>query len=270
MDSSLNTSQINNLSRTSNTSPSLKTQLMSLIRKSNKIFVGEYLERRLVRKHPYTSYKDIIVIDKNENLIKSLKEIHRYIYHQFEGQKSLGITRTIVDDEIQDYKLWVDLTDQIPLGKHWFQIRSIKVEDNTVQLQLKHLRPFENPSRIFNTSDNHSPFDINEILTYHNLIETLKFCAVVLMSLITLAGNFLWYFADYSIKITRELSNLIRELTPIFFGFYDFASKCVASLLWLIYILFRGDSIKSSTAPAPSPRPLAIMPDSYPLQNYQS
>ncbi|KAH0541099.1 hypothetical protein KQX54_021040 [Cotesia glomerata] len=252
--SSLNSSVGSNTSSISDSTINLKSKLTSIIKKLNTIFVGEYLERRLVKNHPSPVYKDIVVVDKDEEIVKILKQIYNVVREELNGEKSLGITRTIIDDEVQDYKLWVDL-DPTPLGKYWFQIKSVKIYDNTVQFNLKRLKSFHNTSRRSTIPEEYPEFDINEILTYHNFVEASKFLAVVLMSLITLLANFLWYFADFSIKITHELSNLVRALTPILFGLYEFLSRCVGGLYWLIFMLCRGTSV------APPRQPIALMPN---------
>ncbi|XP_008555079.1 uncharacterized protein LOC103576573 [Microplitis demolitor] len=253
MNSSYNSSMSSN-SSIGDTTINLKSKLMSIIRKSNTIFVGEYLERRLVKNHPSAIYKDIVVVDKDEEIVGILKQLYDVVHKELNGDKSLGITRTIIDDEVQDYKLWVDL-ESITFGKYWFRIKSVKIYDNTVQLQLKSLKSFHNSSRRSTIQEDYQEFDINQILTYHNLVEATKFIAVVLMSLITLLANFLYYFADFSIKITHELSNLVKALTPILFGLYDFLTRCVGGLYWLIFMLFSGTTV------APPPRqPIALMP----------
>lgn len=43
---------------------------------------------------------------------------------------------------IQTYSLWVEL-EKIPLGRHWFQLRSIKVHGLEIQVHLKYLRMFQ-------------------------------------------------------------------------------------------------------------------------------
>ncbi|XP_074105673.1 uncharacterized protein LOC141531647 [Cotesia typhae] len=252
--SSLNSSVGSSTSSICDATINLKSKLTSIIKKSNTIFVGEYLERRLVKNHPSSVYKDIVVVEKDEEIVKILKQIYNVVREELNGEKSLGITRTIIDDEVQDYKLWVDL-DPTPLGKYWFQIKSVKIYDNTVQFNLKRLKSFHNPSRRSTTPEEYPEFDINEILTYHNFVEASKFLAVVSMSLITLLANFLWYSADFSIKITHELSNLVRALTPILFGLYEFLSRCVGGLYWLIFMLCRGTSV------APPRQPIALMPN---------
>ncbi|XP_063995587.1 uncharacterized protein LOC135172953 isoform X2 [Diachasmimorpha longicaudata] len=229
--------------------------LASMIKQSKRVFVGNYTERRYVQSVP--AYRDIVSIDPEESeVVKCLADIQKVVREEFK-EKWLGITCNMTDNIVVNYNLWVEL-DQVPLGKHWFQIRSLKMNQNTIQLQLRYLRPYEGKERdsFFNESVQYPPFNIKEIFTYHNLCEVARFSAVLLMSIITVAGNVLWYISEYSLRLTRELSNLIRVLTPIIFGLYEFMSKCVGGFIWLIFMLFGGHS-----APR-NPPPMAIMGNS--------
>lgn len=92
------------------------------------------------------------------------------------------------------------------------------------------------------------------------------------MSIITIAGNILWYCGDYSLKFTHELTKLIQVMTPIIFGILDFMSKCVGGFYWLIYMLWRGNSDPTPkySYPAINPSPLAIMPAPSPSRRIYS
>ncbi|KAF7996857.1 hypothetical protein HCN44_002503 [Aphidius gifuensis] len=241
-------------------------KLIGKVKQSKIIFVGTYTERRLVQRVT-SEYRDIVVVNKEEeDLIACLKKIQRVIHEEFGDEKWLGITCNQVEGESLDYNLWVEL-DKVPFGKHWFQMKSLKIKDNTVQLQLKYLRSFQATDREYLHDDNQPTFDLNKILTYNNMCEAIKFTAVLVMSIITLSGHVLWHTSNYSIKITRELSNLIRALTPVIFGFYELLSKCIGGIYWLIYMLFQGNSRGPIMPP-----PMAIMPNnkqrSYNHQNY--
>ncbi|XP_015122795.1 uncharacterized protein LOC107045152 [Diachasma alloeum] len=236
------------------------SKLTSMIRQSKKVFVGNYTERRYVQSVP--AYRDIVSIDPEESeVVNCLTEIQKVVREEFREEKWLGITCNMVDNIVVNYNLWVEL-DKVPLGKHWFQIRSLKVNQNTIQLQLRYLRPYEGRGRdsFFNESAEFPSFNIKQILTYHNVCEVAKFSAVLIMSIITVTGNLLWYISEYSLRLTRELSNLIRVLTPIIFGLYEFMTKCVGGFMWLIYMLFSGNSAPRNPPPmaimGSSPRPL--------------
>lgn len=71
------------------------------------------------------------------------------------------------DDIVVNYNLWVEI-DKVPFGKHWFQIRSLKMNQNTIQLQLKYLRAYEGREResFFNESTEFPPFDVKQV-NYH-------------------------------------------------------------------------------------------------------
>lgn len=54
------------------------------------------------------------------------------------------------------YAFWCTL-EKLPFGKHWFQVRSLKIKDKEVFLQLKYLRPFQ--------SDEKKKIEIEEFVT---------------------------------------------------------------------------------------------------------
>ncbi|XP_015609416.1 uncharacterized protein LOC107274640 isoform X2 [Cephus cinctus] len=237
-DSSETTRLLENSSLLNTTDNEVKTKMKQLLGK--KVFIGQYLERRYVES--LKTYKDIILVSMEEDeLIKALKEIQKIVQSYYGTSKWLGITSETKDDTVVGYSLWVDL-EQIPLGKHWFQIRSIKFKGKMISITVKHLKLFQvNENKVF--QDMEFPvFNLKGILTYNNICEAIKFNSIMIMTIITFVINALWYLSEYSLKLTRELSFLIRALTPIFLGIIDFLSKCVGGLYLLILMLFRGNS----------------------------
>lgn len=141
---------------------------------------------------------------------------------------------------VQEYCLWVNL-EQVPVGRHWFQISSIKFKDDEVLLKLKHLKLIQiNVNKSFQEPD-FSVINLNEIMKYSNICEMIKFSFVVFMMLATFLVNALWYLGNYSLIMIHELSYVIQALTPIFLGTLEFFTKCVGGLYWLIYMLWRGN-----------------------------
>ncbi|XP_043283203.1 uncharacterized protein [Venturia canescens] len=216
--------------------------LSKAIKQSKIIFIGTYLERRYVKS--LRAYRDIVVVDNNEQeLFKCLEEIQKITQQQYRTNKWLGITCDVKDSVIQNYNLWVEL-EGIPLGRHWFQLKSIKIKDHSIQPQLRYLR-VANPSneRRSLTIDDYPEIDYRALLSYENAWGAVKFLAVFVISFLALACNAIWYLGDYSIKLTHELSGMIRACTPVLFGIMDFFSKCVGGFYWLIYMLWRGNSV---------------------------
>uniref|UniRef100_A0A0C9R4P5 GSTU24_2 protein n=1 Tax=Fopius arisanus TaxID=64838 RepID=A0A0C9R4P5_9HYME len=139
------------------------SKLMCMVKQSKKVFVGTYTEKRYVQSVP--TYRDIVSIDKEETeVIKCLIEIQKVVRKEFGQQKFLGITCNMENNSIVNYNLWVEL-DQVPLGKHWFQIRSLKMNQNSIQLQLKYLRPYKDKEQalFFNDSKDLAAFDIKQV-----------------------------------------------------------------------------------------------------------
>ena len=116
--------------------------------------------------------RDVIVCRETETeLVKFLEAIQKIVASEYGNKKWLGITRKsheyfrnnkfftcysfrnyikrilylIGNTETEDqngYCLWVKL-EELPFGKHWFQVRSVKFKENEIYLQLKYLRPYQ-------------------------------------------------------------------------------------------------------------------------------
>ncbi|KAL7307342.1 hypothetical protein TKK_0000531 [Trichogramma kaykai] len=201
----------------------------------NKLFVGTFKERRYVES--LSTYRDIVVIESTDDLVPNMLKA-KSAFEKFTNSQWIGIT---TDSNTDDCLLWVELPS-IPLGKHWFQIKGVTFESKEILLELTHVQPFINPDRSFNTtSDPDFPtFDIKEILTYKNFCEAVKFMAIVIMTLFTLTIEIMRYLGEWSIKFSHVVVNLIHVSTPICLGAFEFLSKCVGGLYWLIFVLVRG------------------------------
>ncbi|KAK0168835.1 hypothetical protein PV327_002602 [Microctonus hyperodae] len=259
--------KINNSSRDSDESDDPTAKLIIKVRNMKQNFIGDYIGRELVKHECFPQYKDIIIVDKDEEIIPTLDEIYDILHPQL-ATTWLGITRSTIDDEVQSYKLWVNLNGT-PIGKHQFQLRAIKANESGIELKLKVMDELGYSSLNSVWDDNsHSSFEFKDMSTYHNICEITKFSGVLIMSIITIAGNILWYCGDYSLKFTHELTKLIQVMTPIIFGILDFMSKCVGGFYWLIYMLWRGNSDRTPkySYPAINPSQLAIMPGPSPTR----
>ncbi|XP_044738472.1 uncharacterized protein LOC123300066 [Chrysoperla carnea] len=102
-----------------------------------RIFLGDFQERRHIEL--LSAYRDVIVVSNTENeLIEALDEVIKRLYTHYSNMW-IGITSPNMSGTPAGYCLWVELPDT-PLGKYWFQIKSVKFRSNEVLCKLKCLR----------------------------------------------------------------------------------------------------------------------------------
>ncbi|KAJ8664360.1 hypothetical protein QAD02_006022 [Eretmocerus hayati] len=215
-----------------------------------KIFVGRYTEKRYVEE--LEDYRDIIVVESNEEISQNLRKAQKS-FVGLSKDKWVGITDDPDNHESEDRFLWVQISN-IPLGKHWFQIKSIEFGAKEIFLVIHFVQTFRDPGRsILSSNDSElPPLDFKEIFTFRNFCEAVRFIAVLLMTVITIGIEILRYVGEYTLKFSNIFVNLVHVSTPICLGIFDFLSKCIGGLYWLIFVLIRG----SPSTPA---MPAALM-----------
>ncbi|XP_012260872.2 uncharacterized protein LOC105688850 [Athalia rosae] len=261
------------LSGFSGSQPTIPTSIKQLL--VGRVFVGEYIERHYV--DSLSTYRDLVVVNSDElDLSRSLIKAKQIILNMLRHITWLGMTDNQHDATPKGLCLWVNLS-QVPLGKHWFQIQSIDLNDKEVSLKLNHLRPFDYsknqtehilaPEQIMENFDVQKFFqeltwvqirefglhllvdvstwcilNLKNVLTYENIRETIKFSSVLFLTVISFLIEATRFFCDYSIRLMRELSYVIHSLTPIIMGIIDFFAKCVGGFYLLLVMLWRGSS----------------------------
>ncbi|XP_046628123.1 uncharacterized protein LOC124308968 [Neodiprion virginianus] len=268
------TSEWTHLSHSSNGQQTVIASLKRIL--VGKVFTGEYVERHYV--DVLSTYRDLVVVNTDEAdfstaLIKASKMTHE----TYGRSLWFGVTDNEHDGTPKGYCLWVNLF-QIPLGKHWFQVQSVDLYQREICLRLKHLRPFHAESsqatkrelvssELIENFDLHKFYQelewsqvqnfvlhllvdasawcilhIKKVLTYENIRETIKFCSVLMLVIVTFLIEASKFLCDYSLKLIRELSNVIRSTTPITMGIIQFFTKCVGGFYLLIVMLWRGST----------------------------
>ncbi|XP_058807714.1 uncharacterized protein LOC131673616 [Phymastichus coffea] len=237
---------------------SLKKKILPLIQ--NKIFLGRYTEKRYVES--LQSYRDIIVIESSEDIIPNLMK-SKEILETYSNKKWIGISRDLQNSESNDCLIWT-YVNNVPIGKHWFQLSAIRFESREILLEIQHIQPYRLPDKSILCSDDPDfpKFDINQIFTYENVCEAIKFSAIVFMALFTFAVEAVKFVLKWSIELSYVIVNLVHVCTPICLGMLEFLTKCVGGFYWMVYVIFRG-------TPSTSAVPAALMNNQRRSINYQ-
>lgn len=251
----------------------MKTHVKDLLK--SRIFLGRYLERRLVDER--IGYRDIVLLSTAEQeLKKDLLEAQHYLRSLFPNVQWIGIT----DGASIGYSgtcLWIEIDNQ-PFGAYWFQIRSIKFRDGEIILTLKCIRHITEAflelepiltgsttkAAVQKSSTTESKVALTE--SYSEIMETLKsalsirnvkefitFICAFVIAVFTGSAAFINFVGNFVLALIREISILVKNSTPVMLGFFDFMSKIVGGFYILVAMIFKPSN---SRVPAPSRRPL--------------
>lgn len=154
------------------------------------------------------------------------------------------------------YNLWVVLPKEV-FGKYWYKVKTVEFLDKEIRLKLDIVRPYQRESTpLRNTSDYESEnlssileekklqikqnleYFLRELLTLGNIIDSLKFIAILLSTILAATFNVLKYLLEWFLKFLNELSGLIKASTPIFINIINLIGNSIFGLYKLIYSLF--------------------------------
>ncbi|XP_026318943.1 uncharacterized protein LOC113229528 [Hyposmocoma kahamanoa] len=253
----------------------------------SRIFLGRYLERRLVDER--IGYRDIVLLSAAEQeLKKDLLEAQHYLHSVFPIIQWIGIT----DGASIGYSgicLWTEIDNQ-PFGAYWFQIRSIKFRDGEIILTLKCIRyiteaylelePILTGSTtkapVHKSSTTESKVALSEsyseiiatlksALSIRNVKEFLTFICALVIAVFTGSTAFINFLGNFVLALIREMSFFVKNSTPLLLGFLDFMSKIVGGFYILVAMIFKPSN---SGVPAPTRRPLTYEQNRRPSVTY--
>ncbi len=233
----------------------------------SKIFVGHYQERRRV--DSIAAYRDLIVLPDSEcDMIRDLQIVAKRIDDHHKQTKWIGITDKHMVGAPAGFCVWTEL-DNVPFGRYWFEVKTVRFRDNEVLVRVKMIRPFveasdsssTESSRQTNTSLDAGDFvelliaKKNGFLTFwydfiatgvttQNVIAALKFSCLLIVGLVHGSVEFLKFLGYFSIRFMHEFNRLIHVCTPLFLGILDLGSKIIGGFYILVAMIFR-DSRKS-------------------------
>ncbi|KAJ0183374.1 hypothetical protein K1T71_001350 [Dendrolimus kikuchii] len=238
----------------------------------SRIFLGRYIERRLVNK--IIGYRDVVLVSPAEVELKQcLLEVQHKLRIACPNIHWIGIT----DSKSYGYSsagicLWTEIDNQ-PFGPFWFQIKSIKFRQNEIIVTLKCLRHLSDayleiePILTGATQKNKETINkletsvesLNEtyigflntfknVLSISNVKEFITFLFALVIAIFTGSTAFINFLGNFVLALIREMSILIKNSTPMLLGLLDFLSKIVGGFYILLAMFFR----PSQPIPGPS------------------
>lgn len=108
-----------------------------------RVFLGHYQEKRFVA--GVKAYRDLIVVSSSEkNIARDFEIVRNRIVSALGSAKPLvwvGYTHSGMIGAPVGSCIWTELSDPIPFGKYWFQVKTVRFRENEVFIKLKMLRP---------------------------------------------------------------------------------------------------------------------------------
>lgn len=223
-----------------------------------RLFIGNFQEKRYVTN--LKEYRDVIVVSGEEKeLLVDLDVVKKRLGNSFKG-KWIGITTPKTIGAPAGYCMWVDLPEEV-FGRYWYKIRSVSFRKNEILLKIKPVRAISlnasleetnttKTNQISSQSDDKElttkpDFNkrlkkfISDVITWENVKETTKFLILLTGTVFVALIEGGKYFAEFSLKLTREFSNLIKVLTPFAIACLGFCEKIVGGFYLLLAMIFR-------------------------------
>ncbi|XP_050674645.1 uncharacterized protein LOC126972100 [Leptidea sinapis] len=259
--SSINSSPMSSQLTENTITTSLKSYLKDLLK--SRIFLGRYLERRLVNE--CVGYRDIVLLSAAETELKrDLHEAHEKLCTTGTSSLWIGIT----DSDLLNLGIsssiciWTEIDNQ-PFGTFWFQIKGLKYRCNEICIALNCLRhitdafielepilsgPIKKPivkcdlalegNSVTNSSDSLKDI-LKSVVAISNVKEFLKFIFALVVAIFTGGTSFVSFIGDFTLGLLREISIFVNNSTPLVLGFLDFISKIVGGFYILMAMMFK-------------------------------
>lgn len=225
-----------------------------------RLFLGRYLERRLV---PDVGYRDIVLLSAAElelqrdlfDIRKKLLALNHDLWIGITDSDELGYNRSGVC-------LWTEIDDQ-PLGPIWFQIKTVTLRDKEIIVKVRCVRHIsesyleleplltkgmkseneECKTDIIPKLDKESVTNfvtmLKSILNVTNIKEFLRFIIAFVIAIFTGGISFIDFLGNFVLGLVREASIFVKNATPMFLGMLDFFSKIVGGFYLLLAMIFK-------------------------------
>lgn len=243
----------------------MRTKLQHALKVSHeelygKAFEAFYTERRIVPAMG-SEYRGIIelppyeraLINDLNNCLNRFREVDDNIYVPYTDGSQFGQPRSPA--------LWLRLpSGETPLGCYWFQFKSVALLHNELVFDLNNVRylpdrdlPSGDSSQLPASgirSDDSSDATMPKI-DAEFILKTIKIIIIVMTTLVVGAFKLVEFLGEFTIKLTRELSNLVYSSHPLMDSILNFITRLMAGFFTFITILCRGDKpIRVQNIPA--------------------
>uniref|UniRef100_V5I9V1 Uncharacterized protein n=1 Tax=Anoplophora glabripennis TaxID=217634 RepID=V5I9V1_ANOGL len=229
----------------------------------NSLFIGTFQEKRFVE--PLNSYRDVITIARHEeDFINNLLVVKRKIDEGFLKKPWLGITDPDTVGAPVGYNLWVELKEEV-FGKYWYKVKTVEFHENEIRLKLDIIRsvkqehsPLRTNTNASSTQQNTDAVDFREyfnqicealkfnlmnfcssVLTFNNIKQSVIFLSLLIGAIITGGVGLIQYLLEYLLKLLREISFLIKAVTPIVTTCVNLVGKSIFGFYSMIVALYR-------------------------------
>lgn len=106
------------------------------------MFLGQYQEKRFV--DAVKSYRDLIVINQTETeVVRDFEAVKNRVLREYGGTQQVvwfGFTGADMIGAPSGACIWTELSESIPFGEYWFQVKTVRFRSNEVLIKLKVLR----------------------------------------------------------------------------------------------------------------------------------
>lgn len=218
----------------------------------SRIFLGRYLERRLVDQR--IGYRDIVKLSPAEVELKRDLLDAQHKLKRIYPTHWIGISDTESIDHTTGVCLWTEIDNQ-PFGVFWFQIKSVKFRDYEAIVTLKCIRHIteaflevepitlgyqEKPAiETINDTANEIAFTLKNAFTLNSIKDFITFICAFVIAIFTGSNTFVQFLGNFVLALVRELSNLITRSTPLILGCLDVFSKIIGGFYILVAMIFK-------------------------------
>lgn len=230
----------------------------------NSLFIGKFQEKRFVE--PLNLYRDVVTISADEkDFIHNLLVVKKKINEGFLKNPWLGITDPDTVGAPVGYNLWVELKEEV-FGKYWYKVKTVEFHDNEIKLKLDIIRPVKQErsplrSNTSNSQQTAREVDFKEylgqicdvlklnlanfctsVLTFENIKQSVIFLSVLVGAIITGGISIIQYLLEYILKLIREVSFLIKAITPIVTSCINLIGRSIFGFYSMIVALYKSKS----------------------------
>lgn len=258
----------------------------------NRVFLGNFQEKRYVPK--LNTYKDVIVLDKNEKILCDDFVSVRNRIQNCDPNIWVGFSAP-TDGVPSAFCIWTTLAEENPsrrealnmsatdpsivFGEYWFQVETLYFGTNTVEIQLKILRPVDSianssssssvsfaqqalefdPSTIqryvedniinvdwsgllnrWKVSLNQTTYRFaSEQINFSNFIRCIGLIGAFCIGSVNAIIQFIHFLGEFTLKLTFELTRLVRSITPIVLALLNLIGKVVGGFYILLAMIWR-------------------------------